>query len=245
LIKLKIKELLNSMISKEDILQQLYQNHPFNHDELKRLVCGSKHCGVELKNGNIGICSTLGVTIHHDVNILAEPDFSRIEHRILVNAWVNACANYALPAKGEGDVFDVVDFTGYKSIVMIGFFGSLSVKFQKAGIPLTIFDLDPTDKPVAPIDTQHFHLANADAVILTATSISNMTFTELMDNVADKADVFILGPSTTLDQLLLDYSNVKAVFGSRFTPFDDISLDLISSGGGTKSILPFIKKVYL
>jgi uncharacterized protein (DUF4213/DUF364 family) len=242
---MKNKELLNQMNKKEDILEQLYRKYPFRKDELSRLVCGSKHCGVDLKNGNIGICSTLGVAINADYNILAHPDFTRIEHRIVVNAWVNACANYALPAQGEGDVFNVVDFTLYKSIVMIGFFGSLSVKFQNAGIPLTIFDLDPTDKPVAPIKTQLLYLSNADAVILTATSISNMTFHELMDNIAGSADVFILGPSTTLDTDMLNYPKVKAIFGSRFISHDHNSLDIISSGGGTKSLLPFIKKVYL
>jgi len=233
------------MTMNNDILQQLYQKHPFKKEEINRLVCGTKHCGVELKNGNIGICSTLGVEVQEDYDILCKPDFSRIAHRILVNAWVNACANYTLPANGEGDVFDIVDFKGYKNIVMIGYFGSLSDKFRNAGIPIAIFDLDPTDKPVAPIDTQHLYLSRADAVILTATSISNMTFTELMENVSSNADVFILGPSTTLDPDLLQYPKVKALFGSRFSPYDSNSLDIINSGGGTKSILPFIKKVYL
>lgn len=236
---------MDCMNDNEDILQQLYNKYPFRIELLRRLVCGPKHCGVELVNGNIGICSTLGADIEHDYNTLANPDFSRIDHRILVNAWVNASANYSIPANGDGDVFRVVDFKKYTSIVMIGYFGSLSDKFKSAGIPITIFDLDPTDKPVAPMDTQHLHLAKADVVILTATAISNMTFTELMGNIAGNADVFILGPSTNLDDLMLNYPKVKALFGSRFVPFDSTSLDLISSGGGTKSILPFIKKVYL
>ncbi|MHC1702446.1 MAG: DUF364 domain-containing protein [Tenuifilaceae bacterium] len=227
-----------------DILQQLYHKYPFQKEGISRLVCGAKYCGIELTNGHIGICSTLGVKIEKDETILVNPDFKKIEHRILVNAWINACANYSLPVNGEGDVFDAVNFYRYKNVVMIGFFGSLSTKFQNAGIPITIFDLDPTDKPVAPIETQHLHLAKADAVILTATSISNMTFTSLMQNV-EHADVFILGPSTTLDNDLLNYPKVKALFGSRFTPHDKNSLDLIESGAGTKSLLPFIKKVYL
>jgi uncharacterized protein (DUF4213/DUF364 family) len=233
------------MYSSNDILEHLYKKYPFDENNLTRLVCGSKHCGVELKNGNIGICSTLGVAINGDKNILANPDFTRIEHRIMVNAWVNACANYALPAKGEGDVFDAIDFTRYRNIVMIGYFCSLSAKFQKAGIPLTIFDLDPIDKPVAPIETQQLHLAKADVVILTATTISNMTFTELMGNVSHAADVLVLGPSTNLDSDLLHYPKVKALFGSRFAPFDSASLDLIEKGECTKKIMPFIKKVYL
>ena len=142
----------------EDILEHLYEKYPFKKEELNRLVCGSKHCGVELKNGNIGICSTLGKAIGKDEGILAHPDFTKIDHRIIVNAWVNACSNYNLPTKGEGDIFNAIDFTRYRNLVMIGFFCSLSGKFQNAGIPITIFDLDPIDKPVAPIETQQFHL---------------------------------------------------------------------------------------
>ncbi len=228
-----------------DILEHLYEKYPFKKEDLNRLVCGSKHCGVELKNGNIGICSTLGEVIGKNERILAHPDFTKIEHRIMVNAWVNACSNYVLPAKGEGDVFDAIDFTCYRNLVMIGFFCSLSVKFQKAGIPITIFDLDPIDKPVAPIETQQFYLAKADVVILTATTISNMTFTELMGNVNPSAEVFVLGPSTNLDIDMLNYPKVKALFGSKFSPFDSASLDLIEEGCGTKKIMPFIKKVFI
>lgn len=233
------------MIDSKDILQQLFKKYPFKSSDLYRLVCGSKHCGVELRNGNNGICSTLGVEVKNDIVILQQPDFKKIEHRILVNAWVNACANYSLKESGEGDVFEVVDFHQYKNIVMIGYFGSLSNKFKNANIPLTIFDLDPVDKPVAPIETQKSFLSNASAVILTATSISNMTFNEIIDNTAESADVFILGPSTTLDIDMLTLPKIKALFGSKFSQYDSNSLDLIENGGGTKAVLPFINKVYL
>lgn len=235
----------SSLEISNDILKHLFNKYPFNSNNLYRLVCGSKHCAVELKNGNIGICSTLGVELMQDLEVMKNPDFNKIEHRIMVNAWVNACSNYSLPAKGEGDVFDVIDFTCYKSIVMIGFFCTLSVKFKNAGIPVTIFDLDPVDKPVAPIETQQHHLAAADAVILTATTISNMTFNGIMENVNCNADVYILGPSTNLDVDMLSFPKVKALFGSRFSPFDSTSLDLIAEGCGTKRIMPFMKKVYI
>lgn len=232
------------MNERTDILQQLFEKHPFNPDSLSEIICNPKHCAILLKNGNIGVCSTLGVSLEDDPQILLSPDFTRIDHRIMVNAWVNACGNYTLQPSGDGDIFNAVDFTNYRSIVMIGYFGSLSDKFKGRGIDVTIFDLDPTDKPVAPIEAQKSHLSGADAVILTATSISNLTFRGLLESSRDNADIFILGPSTPLDTLLLTHPKVKALFGTRFNPYDKNVLDIIRSGGGTKRFLPFVKKVY-
>lgn len=232
------------MKQNEDILQQLFQKHPFNLESLKEFICNPKHSAIILNNGNIGVCSTLGVSLVNDLSIFKNPDFNRIDHRIMVSAWVNACANYTLNPNGEGDIFNAIDFSNYGKIVMIGYFGSLSDKFKGNGIEITIFDLDPIDKLVAPIETQKFHLSKADAVILTATAISNGTFHDLLENSNNNADIFILGPSTPLDSLLLMYPKVKALFGTRFNPNDDVVLDIIRKGGGTKSFLPFIKKVY-
>lgn len=232
------------MNESNDILQQLFKKYPFNPNNLAEIICNPKHCAIVLSNGNIGVCSTLGVSLDNDLAIFQSPDFNRIDHRIMINAWVNACANYTLKASGDGDIFNAIDFSNYKGIVMIGYFGSLADKFKGKGIDVTIFDLDPTDKPVSPIETQKFHLAKADAVILTATSISNKTFHDLLENSNGNADIFILGPSTPLDSILLDRPKVKALFGTRFNSNDSNVLDIIRSGGGTKRFLPFIKKVY-
>lgn len=232
------------MNENNDILQQLFQMHPFNSDSFSEIICNTKHCTILLKNGNIGVCSTLGVSLTNDLNIFLNPNFNRIDHRIMVNAWVNACTNYTLQSSGEGDIFNAVDFSNYRNIVMVGYFGSLSDKFKGKGIDVTIFDLDPTDKPVAPIETQKNFLSRADAVILTATTISNITFQDILENSNDNADIFILGPSTPLDALLLTHPKVKALFGTRFNLHDNNVLDIIRSGGGTKKFLPFIKKVY-
>jgi len=232
------------MKQNEDILQQLFQKHPFNSAHLKEIICNPKHCAIILNNGNIGVCSTLGVSLLNDLSIFINPDFNRIDHRIMVSAWVNACSNYTLKPSGEGDIFNGIDFSNYGNIVMIGYFGSLADKFKGKGIDVTIFDLDPIDKPVAPIESQKFHLSKANAVILTATAISNGTFHDLMEKSKENADIFILGPSTPLDSLLLMPPKVKALFGTRFNPNDDVVIDIIRKGGGTKSFLPFIKKVY-
>lgn len=242
---MKSKEIIDSFDHNDDFLVRLINKYPYNPSELKRAVFGAKHCAVELVNGNIGICSTLGIVLSHDSGVLRLSDYSRVEHRIVLNAWVNAKANYTLPISGNGDIFDVIDFSSYSNTVMIGYFGSLYEKFRQSGTPVTVFDLDSADKPVAPIEYQKEYLGRADAVVLTATSISNNTFNPIIANTAENVDVFILGPSTTLDRDLLNHPKVRGLFGSRFSQFDDQILDMIELVMETRSMLPFINKVYI
>lgn len=227
-----------------DILQQLFTKYPFNRDILSEIIFGDNHCAIRLVNGNIGACSTLGTKLVADVSILSNPDFRCIEHRIVVNAWVNANANYSLQPNGIGNIFDAIDFSKYENIVMIGYFESLANKFKDKGIDLSIFDLDSAKKPVKSIEHQSEYLSKADAVVLTATSIFNMTYEKVLAETNPNADIFVLGPSTPIDLLMFSDSRVKILFGTMFSKNDSQVLEIIRSGGAAKTFLPLAKKVY-
>jgi len=227
-----------------DILQKLFAKYPFNQDVLADIIFGDNHCAVQLTNGNVGVCSTLGTRLIGDVSVLSNPDFSCIEHRIIANAWVNANANYNLNPCGVGNIFDAINFARFKNIVMVGYFESLANTFKEKGIEVAIFDLDSDEKPVESIDNQSEYLSKADAIVLTATSIFNMTFGKVLSQSNPKADIFVLGPSTPIDLLMFSDSRVKVLFGTLFNKDDSRVLDIIRSGGAAKTFLPLAKKVY-
>lgn len=227
-----------------DILQQLFAKYPFNQAILAEIIFGDNHCAIRLTNGNLGVCSTLGTKLIADISILSKPDFDCIEHRIVVNAWVNANANYNLHPSGVGNIFDAIDFTKYKNIVMIGYFESLANKFKDKGIDVAIFDLDSVDKPVESIEKFSNYIAKADAVVLTATSIFNMTYGKMLEESNSDANIFVLGPSTPVDMLMFNDSRVKILFGTLFSTDDFHVLEIIRSGGAAKTFLPLAKKVY-
>lgn len=227
-----------------DILQQLWQEYPFSEHLLQRLVCGDKYVAVVLTNGNIGVCATLGTEVVPDKSMLSAPNFGSISHRILVCAWINACANYTLPAS-SGDIFDAIAFARFSRIAMVGYFGSLVKKFTDAGLAVDVFDLDESEKPVLPLAKQQEYLAAADALIVTSTTIFNGTLGALLAMVRPVCAVYMLGPSTPLCSAMLDIPNVKALFGSRFKPSDERVLTQIAIGGGTRSFLGFLDKVYV
>jgi len=232
------------MSSGNDILQQLFAKYPFSKDKVSEIIFGANHCAICLTNGNIGVCSTLGNKLVDDDLILSNPDFSQIEHRIVVNAWINANANYNLRPNGNGNIFDAIDFTSYKGIVMIGYFESLANRFKELGIDITVFDLDSAQKPVESIDNQNVFLSKADAVVITATSIFNNTYNRVLAESNINADFFVLGPSTPLDLLMFSDSRVKILFGTLFKINDSSILEIIRSGGSAKTFLPLANKVY-
>jgi uncharacterized protein (DUF4213/DUF364 family) len=164
----------------------------------------------------------------------------------VVNAWVNSNINYSEPTNGEADIFDAIDFSAFKSLVMIGYFGSLVQKFVDKGIKITVFDLNEQDVPVEPIAHQKESIANADGIILTSTTLANNTFPNLISYTNSHSKVYMLGPSTPLTRQIMDmHSSVSGLFGAKFTPFDSDVLHQIEKGGGTRTFLHRMEKVYM
>jgi hypothetical protein len=227
-----------------DILPALYNQHIDNLADVESIEIGSKYCAVTLRNGNSGVCATLGVDVKGGSEVLGSPDFGRVAHRVLVCAFVNALTNYRCPIDGEGDIFDVIDFGKAQRVVMVGYFFSLACKFKDRGIGLKIFDLDRTERPVEPLSQQKRHLKEADMAIITATTISNKTFNELIAYTPSQSRVYILGPSTPLHDALWGYPQVKGLFGSLFQPNDAMLHRVIREGGGTRDFMGYMRKVY-
>jgi len=224
----------------------LYDKYGVNYKLIENLVCGQRHFGLMLKNGSIGVCSTLKQSYTVKPEILAKPDFSNISHRILLNAYFNAIinGNNIDEQYFYGDIFQAIDFKKYSNIVMIGLFRPLVKKFNDAGIPVSVFDKIEKEPPVLPDDLQINFVKKSDALIITATTFFNCTFTEIIENT-DKCDVFILGPSAIISNDIFNYKNVKAIFGSVFRPFDKDVLQIIKAGYGTKTFAQRANKVYI
>jgi uncharacterized protein (DUF4213/DUF364 family) len=229
-----------------DILEELFLLNPYRKELIQKSCIGIKNVAIMLTNGCIGVCSTLGKGIDYSVDsILDKPDFTKHEHRIVVNAWINANSNYNIDISGNADINEAIDFSSFKKIVMIGYFGSLVDKLRQKDVEITVFDLNEEDKPVEPIRYQRETITNSDCIILTATSLSNLTFLDLFPYIPQNCKVLILGPSTPLSPLFFSQLNVSGLFGARFQPYDYDVLNSIEEGGGTRSFLKRMEKVFI
>jgi len=226
-----------------DPITHYYRKYAFDSSLVKDFVCGARYVAVLFQNGNIGLCATLGETVQAEIP--KEIDLKNTEHRIFLNAYYNALLNYNQEYTEEKDVFEAVDFTQFSNIVMVGNFRPVVKRFQEANIPLFIFDKREDEEILQEMKDQMQYIRNADAIILTATSMFNQSFMELIENSAEHAPIYILGPSAIMHADMKKYKNVEMIFGSVYEPNDQRVLDVIRANLGTRYFSPFSRKVFI
>ena len=229
-------------------------NEPLRHfvekqgvdvSNVDKIVCGRKYSAVLLKNGNIGVCANLLNDVNVEKEDLNAPDLNKIEHRIILNAYFNANLNYLNHYEKTADIFDGIDFMNYENIVMIGLFKPLLDKFKTNNIKIHVFDLVKKNGELVSIKDEMEYIKKAETIILSATSIANNTFMDIVTHSRENCDIFPLGPSSIMSRDMFGYKNIKKIFGSIFKSHDEKVLDTIKNGFGTKAFLPFGKKVSL
>jgi len=231
--------------AKSEPLCLLIDKYGVDVSQIKAVATGLRYTAVMLNNGNIGVCANLGNQVTLSEQELNNPDLDNIQHRILLNAYFGASLNYFDDGKKEGDIFDAINFKSYSTVVMIGLFRPVVKKFRDEGIPLSVFDISKNDPVLVPLTRQLSYLHKADAIILSSTTVFNNTFMSILQNVNVSCEIFMLGPSSIMSQEMLDYGNVRFIFGSVFKNFDEGVLIIIQNGGGTKEFQPLGRKVYL
>lgn len=229
----------------QEPIEYFFEKYGIDLKSINQIVCGEKYVAVLLKNGKVGVCATLNNYVNIDARDLKIPDLKNIQHRIVLNAYLNAVYNYQNKYDTTIDIFDEINFKKYNKIVMIGFFQSLVKKFEDKKIDLKIFDKAVQDDKLTDMSEQITEIAKADALILSSTSVFNNTFLDLINATNENCDIYTLGPSTILSKEMFQYRNIKFLFGSIFEPNDVNTLKIIQHGGGTKQFLPFMDKVFL
>lgn len=221
----------------------LLNKYNFDFSMIKKIVCGKKYFAVQLQNGNIGVCATLGNNVSFDNHKNNIADINNVSGRIILNAYYNALLNYENIYKKEIDIFDEIDFRQYNNIVMIGYFDSLEKKFKEGNIHVSIFDKLIIKNGIIDDNLQSEYIVKADALIISSTTIFNNTFINILNNTSDNCKIFMLGPSSILSTEMFAYKNIKGIFGSVF--HDDKVLEIINDGCGTKDFLKYGSKVFL
>ena len=232
-------------IRMKEPIEYFFGKHGIVLKDIQQIVCGEKYVAVVKKDGKIGVCATLDNYVNIDINDLRLPDLKNIQHRIVINAYYNAIFNYENNYDRNIDIFDEIDFKNYSNIVMIGYFKSLTEKFNNEMIPLTIFDKEKSDSRLTNMSEQLKVVSQADCLILTSTAVFNNTFLDLVNATNEKCHIFTLGPSTIMSKEMFLYRNIRLLFGSLFDLNDQRVLEIIKSGGGTKNFMPYMKKVFL
>ncbi len=226
----------------EPFLDLMYEKYGYDHALVRNFGAGERYLAIELVNGNIGIAGTEGRVFDEDLPV--KIDLDNHFHRVLLNAYYNALINYRTETLIEdGDILKVVDFSQYKNIYMIGFFRPVYEKMQERGWEVKVFDPRFPDISL-PMDKEKEYLADADAIIITALTLSkHYDLIEIME-ASPESDKFILGPSSLMAAEMCEYG-IKGVFGVQFKPYDTYVISLAKQGYGTPYFLPRATKMAL
>jgi uncharacterized protein (DUF4213/DUF364 family) len=226
-------------------LKHFAEKYDIDISNIREIACGEKYTAVLLKNGHIGVSANQSNKITIKVEHLKVPDLNRVEQRIVVNAYFNGMLNYSDHYQGTADIFDRINFQVYRNLVMIGLFKPLLEKLRLENINIHVFDMIKKDASLIPEEEKMEYVKKADAIILSASSIANNTFLDIVNSSGVKCDIFLLGPSSILDKDMFGYRNIRRIFGAIFETGDTMVLNSIKQGYGTRMFLPFGKKVFL
>jgi len=223
-----------------DPLEMLLNKYDYLSGSIQEIFSGKRYTGVLLEDGRIGVCSNFGETPLNSVPLA--PDLSQLPDRIFLTAYFNALLNYSEHDDLSPDVTDAITVKHYNSVVMLGFIKPVFNQLRERGIDLTVFDLQREEPELTDISLREEYLAGADAIIMSSTAIPNGTFNETLHLTKDDAEIFILGPSSTMARDFFEYPKVKMIFGSVFKAYDKRVMETIRSGEGTRKFLKFGEK---
>ena len=238
------------MIKKKDLssidpLESLFKKYQFKSNDIGECIFGKTYVAVVLKNGNIGLSANLDNIFETSIMKTNLPDLNKTDHRLILNAYYNAKLNYKDNGQDSKDLFEEINFNSYRNIIMIGYSLPMLNKLDSKETEIHIFDHSKDDSILVDQSLLKEYLKGAECVILTATTIVNNTFTEIVNNSGANCDIFLVGPSTPMTKEMFKYKNVKALFGTVFKKNDHKITDIIKEGEGTRVFKHLGKKVAL
>jgi uncharacterized protein (DUF4213/DUF364 family) len=227
-----------------DPIRHFYKKLGCNQNLIREIVMGEKYIGVMLADGRVGVCATVGHEIEK-VDQCFTVNLQNPTQRIILNAYYNALLNGDQEYLPGRDIFEEIDFRRYRKVVMVGWFRSLQKKFLKAKIGLDVYDMLEQNPTLMPIGGLQAGIEEADAMIVTATTIANGTLKGITDAARGDCDIFLLGPSAIMHEDMFRYTPIRGLFGSVFTPHDKEVLNIIRAGNGTPEFASRMEKVFM
>lgn len=227
-----------------DPLQKLYNLYPPDFSRVKKIVSGEKFSAVMFHDGDVGVCANLGGIIGCEIGDYTNPDLSVREHRIFLISYYNANFNSKSEYQYNSDIIEILNKKSYSNIVMIGFFDSIVAR-NEGRLKLNIFDNEQTNDLILPPEMQDTYVKKADALVITASSVQNNTYNDLLETASENCDIYIIGPSSTLHNIFFSDKRVKMILGSVFVKNNQNLIKIIEEGSAAKDFLKYGRKVVL
>ena len=161
-------------------------------------------------------------------------------------AAINAIRNTVDLSTGV-DVFERMAVQRGEMIVMVGFIAPVAQMLKKAGAEVSVFEKRELDTGfIRPVQEMPTAFAEADIIILSATTIMNNTIGELLSLPNTARDVILMGPSTPMIPDAFAATTITYLAGSAVTDGKK-AIQIVMEGGGTQALYRAgaMKKIHL
>jgi len=224
------------------------------------LRIGLGYTGVRLDNDVTGIAAVLFDALPHGCTVMpAAGSIAGSAAADLLKYLVNgknhleiaiglATANALI--EPPADVLDDREATTYlnlkpgEKVAMVGLFAPLVEKIRATGAILTVIEKNPQRLELLSPKAKQQALQDCDIAIITATTLLNNTFEETISALGKPRSVALLGPSTPLMSEIFRNTPVTHLGGVAVADSAKV-LQIISEGGGTPALRPYLRFVNL
>ncbi len=244
------------------ILKRLYEHLETSAKDLliADLRIGLSYVGIKLDNEAAGLAAVLPSSAVRGCTVLKEAgtyvgssaievlknlvDGKNALHRAIGMATANALV---LPRKGDNEDREATTFLDLKpgeKVAMVGLFAPLVERIRSTGATLTIVEKNPERLDLLSPEDKEKALNECDVAIITATTLLNNTFEETIDLLGAPRSVVLMGPSTPLVPEIFHDTPVTHLGGAVVVDSAKV-LQIISEGGGTPALRPYLRFVNL
>jgi hypothetical protein len=224
------------------------------------LRMGLSYVGVKLDNGQSGIAAVLPDTTPRSCTVLKEAgtyagsaavevlkylvDGGNVLHRAIGLATANALVVLPEDKTEDREATTYFNLKPGEKVAMVGLFSPLVERIRATGAKLTIIEKNPERMDLLSAEDRKQALQDCDVAIITATTLLNNTFEEITTALCSPRSVALMGPSTPLLADIFRDTPVTHLGGAVVADSARV-LQVISEGGGTPALRPYLRFVNL
>jgi len=224
------------------------------------LRIGLGYIGVRLDNGSTGIAAVLFDALPHGCTVVSaagnfagSPATNLLQYLVggknpLEIAMGLAIANALIepPTDAVDDREATTHLNLHKGVkvAMVGLFSPLVARIQATGAELTIIEKNSARIEILGDAEKKDALKSCDVAIITATTLLNNTFEEIINLLGTPRAVVLMGPSTPLLPAIFRDTPVTHLGGAVVADSARV-MQIISEGGGTPALRLYLRFVNL
>lgn len=224
------------------------------------LRIGLSYVCVKLDNGAAGLAAVLqdampgGCTVLKEAGTYAGASATNglkwlVEgknnlHRAIGLATANALGDASSEPTQDREATTYFNLQPGEQVAMVGLFSPLVERIRATGAVLTVIERNPDRINVLSPEEKQKALKECDVAIVTATTLLNNTFEETIHFLSKPRITALMGPSTPLAPEIFQDTPITQLGGVVVADADRI-LQIISEGGGTPAMRPYLRFVNL